>query len=221
MRRLAVVLSLGLLCLPAVSRATPELQVFLDPALNPGAFYNTTLEDWVATNNPAIVSAFMHGQDPAENYKLVISTPGFDPVAAGVAEPTINPGGPTSAWQSGNPGLPPHGIFDAFHVVHPFSFDAGDATTIFDVQDTTFNPDGSINTLVGAVAGFRKDFTVAFDPDGLPYHIDLLNMDRTNGPNFVSAPRSHDGSLVPEPHSALVFGIGSLIVGYGIRKRLR
>jgi hypothetical protein len=35
----------------------------------------------------------MHGQSLTDTYQLVISTPGFDPVAAAVAVPTISPAG--------------------------------------------------------------------------------------------------------------------------------
>jgi hypothetical protein len=119
--------------------------------------------------------------------------------------------------------MPPHGVWDTSYAAYAFNFAAGDMATIFDVQDSTFNPDGSPNVLDGLVSGYRKDFQVDVDfltVSGVSFHIDLVNTDGDQPPGDLFAPFSKDATLVPEPRAALVFGVGCVVVGFALRKRL-
>lgn len=237
MRNLKLALYCGLACVfPGSSWAIPQLQVFIDPALNQDAFYDEVTEDWIGFGSEVTISAFMSpiidpqtgdgAPDPSDNFKWVITLSSeIDPNL--VPLPTIDGLTATAAdWTFGNPGLPPHGYFDGNFALYEFDLVGFGGLEIFDVQETTFNPDdGTIITLVGATDGFRRDFEFDFGVESAVYHIDLLDMDVLAGDDnegneyFLSAPFSKDATIVPEPSAALAFGVGSLIVGFYVRRR--
>jgi hypothetical protein len=237
MKKLTLFIVICLLCIGSIPAwATPSLQLYFDPALNPGSYYNLVNEGWETSKDPAILTTFMQGLTMGDNFRVYISLPGrpssSDPnggvIGLAVTEPTpegtlTSPG----SWVYGNPGLPPHGIFDAWYTSFDFTLVSPDnAFTVFNVE-----PPGG-----GNVAGYRDDFSIDFtgtEANSL-YHFDLVDVTtgtKTNGDFNEFAPFSHDAERdpgtptppIPEPSTLLLLSSGLLgIVGYArFRTRLR
>jgi hypothetical protein len=120
--------------------------------------------------------------------------------------------------------LAPHGIFDTYFEIYEFEFD-GAIQPIYNTQD------GILSNTKGA--GYLETLQITINSlelgvDGV--HFDLMTLtgdgsyDVANGGGIINsfAPFSHDaefgGSVVPEPTSAVLFLVGSLVVGHATRR---
>lgn len=231
------------LLVPAVGFAQPSLQLYIDPALNPDAQYETSHQSWETALDPFTLSAFIkeeNGNGPnkvsmTDLFRIIVALPdqleAVDPnglIGLTVTDPDASgtlttPG----AWVFGNTdGLPDHGIFDAWHTSFDFTLDltASDknAFQIFDVQ-----PSDDPST---PKDGFRDDFQIDFTGLGANtrYHFDLLDVTVDK-----NAPFSHDavrnpgtppgptpGSLpgAPEPASVAIWGLGLAAMAFRRRR---
>mgnify|MGYP001576766139 CR=1 FL=1 len=214
----------------SASWAIPSLQLYFDPLFNPGASYNNVDESWETDLAPITLATFMQGLSTNDTFRVFISLPGRpsgsdpNPVIGLTVTDTDGTGALTvpGAWVFGNPGLPPHGIFDAWYTFFDFKFvSPGNAFTVFNVVDGT-----------GLVAGFRDDFTIDFTgpESNALYHFDLVDVSRgTNGGGKFKefAPFSHDaqrnpisgspisgdsgdGNFTPEPSTMVLLCTGLL-----------
>jgi hypothetical protein len=107
----------------------------------------------------------------------------------------------------GNPGIPSHGVFDTYYVLHKFQFNEAVQTAVYNTQE---NPGANFTPGAGL-------YYVAFDvdttnlSDAYSLHFDLFN-------KSVHAPFSHDAQSdppltgVPEPATLLLLGLGIISV---------
>ena len=214
--------------------AIPSLQ------LGPGAgswTYDASTQTWVTTDNPLQLAATANATTAdGGNGDYAWDALGTSQVAylvvsavpkTGLTEPpslfdiTVeNDGAALSLFTSGN-GAPPltdsndlasHGIFDTYFEIYEFNFD-GALVGISDTQP------GGTGTGMGYAELF--DITINSLADSVTgLHFDLYTVQTAN-PELVEAfaPFSHDADAVPEPSSALLFGVGGLIAGRALRRR--
>jgi hypothetical protein len=117
--------------------------------------------------------------------------------------------------------LAPHGIFDTWFEIYAIEFD-GALTSIWDTQSQS----GPSNN---PAQGFAETFSISVDGlasgvDGVHFDLFTLTGDGTyslagGGIARDFAPFSHDAQAVPEPQSALLFGVGGLIASAALRRR--
>ncbi|MDP1992751.1 MAG: choice-of-anchor N protein [Syntrophales bacterium] len=108
-------------------------------------------------------------------------------------------------------GLTPHGVFDTYYILHPFTFVATNTVGIYNTQD---NPGQFDDFHPGAglyYAAFAVDVTNLSDKVSI--HFDLFSKN-------AKAPFSHDADAqsdppppVPEPGVLLLLGLGMAGVG--------
>lgn len=66
---LRVILFVGLFwSLPATAWAIPQLQLYFDPTINPGAFYDPIDEGWETSQNPLTLTTFMRGLSTEDTF---------------------------------------------------------------------------------------------------------------------------------------------------------
>lgn len=224
------------------AQAIPALQ------LGPGAgswTYDLTTQTWVTPDNPLQLAATANatmadGGDGAYAWNtlgtsqlayLVVSavprTPLTEPPS--LFDITVeNDSLALSLFASGNGAPPlndpndlaPHGIFDTYFEVYEFNFDGA----LVGISDT--QPGGT-----GTGQGYLELFDITINslaPTVQRLHFDLFTVQGTTGwdPNGPAdrrlveafAPFSHDAEVVPEPSSALLFGVGALIASAGMRR---
>jgi len=216
------------------AHAIPSLQ------LGPGAgswTYDLTTQTWVTADNPLQLAATANataadgGNGDYAWDTLATSQVAYLVVSAvpktALSEPpelfdiTVeNDAGALSLFASGN-GTPPlsdpndlapHGIFDTYFEIYEFNFD-GALTGISDTQP------GGTGTGMGYLELF--DVTIHSLADSVTgLHFDLYTV-QTADPSLVEAfaPFSHDADAVPEPSSALLFGVGGLVASVALRRR--
>lgn len=230
----------GLACsllVGAAAHAIPALQ------LGPGSgnwSYDNSTQTWLTTDNPLNLLATANattgngkyawdkaGSGDQLAYLIVTATPKGTPGDAFDVTVT-NDGGALSLYASGfgsppenDPNsLAPHGVWASYYEVYEFDFDEA-LTKISDTQ-----PGGT-----GMGEGYEEFLDIAINSlsaDGL--HFDLFTMtgdgmwdpfapdDKWLVHSF--APWSHDaGTGIPEPSAALLFGLGTLVVGRHTRRR--
>jgi hypothetical protein len=243
LKRLGMIVLVGTLSLSSSpSWAIPQLQLYFDPATNPGAAYDPVDQGWGTVASPMTLTAFMQGLDTSHTFRVFISLPdrpiGSDPnglISLTITEPTAEGFlGTPGPWVFGNPGLPPHGIFDTWYTYFDFNFlDPDNNFSVFNVEPSS---GGSVS---GTVGGFRDDFRIGASGPGSNafYHFDLVDVNSFNanqGRFSDSAPPSHDaqGNLqggppqgnptaTPEPSTMVLIFVGMvayLLVGTRRRK---
>ena len=216
------------------AHAIPSLQ------LGPGAgswTYDTTSQTWVTSDNPLQLAATANAtMADGGNGDYAWDALGTSQIAylvvsavpkTGLTEPpelfdiTVeNDGGALSLFASGNGAPPlsdpndlaPHGIFDTYFEIYEFNFDGA----LVGISDT--QPGGT-----GTGMGYLELFDVTINSladsvEGL--HFDLYTVQTADtGAVDAFAPFSHDAEAIPEPGSALLFGVGGLITGVALRRR--
>jgi hypothetical protein len=225
----------------------PSLSLYIDPALNPGAYYDTTTETWVYNGGSAFtLTAFAVDKDFGSNAGDAFASTGTNAILSvalsgapagttGQTQPgatlgTLSVDGNTvgGTWTYGVPPLETVLTHDggsdlASHGEFPtwfaeYSFDFGSfGDSVFDTQPGS-NP--------GTDTGWRKDFAVDLSNLlGSGAHFDLYTM-ATNKKGEVGinkfAPFSHDAEAggeapVPEPATLSLAAFGLLALA-GSRK---
>ena len=224
------------LCFLAAGNAAaiPSLQ------LGPGAgswSYDLTTQTWVTTDNPLQLAATANATtadggngayawDTLGSSQLAYLVVSAVPKTALSEPPELfditveNDAGTLSLFASGNGAPPlsdpndlaPHGIFDTYFEIYEFNFD-GALVGISDTQP------GGTGTGMGYLELF--DITINSLADSVSsLHFDLYTV-QTADPGLVEAfaPFSHDADAVPEPSSALLFGVGGLVASVALRRR--
>jgi hypothetical protein len=225
--------------------ALPALQ--LGPGSFGGWSYDASTQTWIASAAPLELAAYANataaqggngafawdaaGSGSRLAYLVISAVPqiafdGFDVTVendAGVLG-VYTSGVGTPPLEDPND-LAPHSIFATYYEIYEFDFD--EALGL--IGDTQPGGTGSgqghsealritVHSLATGVDAIHMDlFTITDagklvlpdDPDVLP------------NPNIVNrfAPFSHDAQTVPEPSSALLFGVGCLVAGLAARAR--
>ena len=225
------------------AQAIPALQ--LGPGIGSWS-YDTVTDTWVTGDNPLQLEATANATtlnggngnyawdnlDPSRFAYLVVSAIPMTPLTEppSLFDITVeNDGAVLSLFNSGNGAPPlndpnslaPHDIFDTYFEIYEFSFDGA----LVGISDT--QPGGT-----GTGQGYLELFDITINsmaPSVQRLHFDLFTVQGAAGwaPDGPAsnrlveafAPFSHDAEVVPEPSSALLFGVGALIASAGLRRR--
>ncbi len=204
--------------------------------------YNNTTSTIDATTSMFTLYALV---DPTSH--SISTTDTFDVVAALVTAGAPNPVTVSGAYGSftfdgtpvnvtsgmsgpGNPGLPPHGVYNTYYELFSFTLPA-QYTPSYDTSGSQHGPATTSSTYSSGDLQYDS-FTV--DVTGLSHNyalwFDVYDADSSHGNSghYVSEPFSHaalsgpggSGGGVPEPSTLLLIGSG--LVGLGVfRKRFR
>ena len=121
-------------------------------------------------------------------------------------------------WVAEQDDLSAHGVFPAWYT----EFGAGDFDLVGGVGDVQPQPDYWDPSVDGYLPNSRtlgqyKVFDIAVTGTSF-IHFDAFTLNRDGSIQYF-APFSHDASMVPEPGSMILLGIGT--IGLGIYRRYR
>jgi hypothetical protein len=121
-----------------------------------------------------------------------------------------------SGMTLGNPGLPPHGVYNTYYKGFSFTFNSSHKITPYDTSTDAGHP-ASHASLSGS--GFYNQFSI--DLSGLSDNVEVwfdFYHKNTSGAVDAKAPFSHDVFTVPEPTGFVLTGIGLLMLFRVIRR---
>ncbi|MDF1545253.1 MAG: choice-of-anchor N protein [bacterium] len=206
----------ALMALASTSMAVPNLQIYI-----PGGEYNAATETWTTSSGNHEVWVIAANLDKGELYdiQLVASLLNGDQPGDGTLSIT-DEGGATTNFSAtdfsyGTPPvsdpLPGHGVFPTNYAqLLVTSVTSGPYQL---VNDYVPGDDGG-TSLYGMI--FKYTVSTTYDV----VHYDAYGFYNDADGRRVSAPFSHDGQYgVPEPTTALLFGLGML--GAGIVRKYR
>jgi hypothetical protein len=122
----------------------------------------------------------------------------------------------TSGMTLGNPGLPPHGVYNTYYKEFSFTFNSSHKITPYDVASDAGHPASHVNS---NGSGFYNQFSI--DLSGLSDNVEVwfnFYHRNTSGAVDANAPFSHDVFTVPEPTGFVLTGIGLLMLVRVIRR---
>lgn len=213
MKKLLIFSAILVLSLGSTSKAIPDLQLWID-----GATYDEFTQTWVIGSQT--FDLYVIGKAGLNDVRVSMALGNFgefdDPNAAGASVSgvgAINPWvygfAPLSnmpiRFDGGNDDLPKHGIYPAWFT----EFNAGDFADVGGLGDVItpsswFPTDGYIGG--GIHRGEFKKFTITLNNTGV-VHFDAFTLN-PDGTIDKFAPFSHDAEAVPEPTTAILFGLG-------------
>jgi hypothetical protein len=123
----------------------------------------------------------------------------------------------TSGMTLGNPGLPPHGVYNTYYKEFSFAFNTSHKITPYDVSTDAGHPAGHVSS---SGSGSYNQFSI--DLSGLSENVEVwfdFYHRNTSGAVDANAPFSHDVfTVVPEPPGFALTGIGLLMLFRVIRR---
>jgi hypothetical protein len=123
----------------------------------------------------------------------------------------------TSDMTLGNPGLPPHGVYNTYYKEFSFTFNSSHKITPYDVSLDAGHPASHVSS---SGSGSYDQFSI--DLNGLSENVEVwfdFYHKNTSGTVDANAPFSHDVfTVVPEPTGFVPMGIGLLTMFWIIRR---
>lgn len=214
--------------------ALPSLQLYIDPAANPGATYNLGSQTWVYSGNTLTLTAFAvdknFGSHNGNAFAGTVTDAYLSIALEGGSIPsgslgdtlpasafgTLNINGGDSPLDHWVYGIPPEATVDSMDCAADLA-PHGVFPTWFTQYQFNFGSYGAsvFNTQPGKTGtdtGFRKDFTIDLgNIDASVVHFDLFTLNSDSNIRKF-APYSHDAEAntapVPEPASAALLALG-------------
>lgn len=220
MKKLLILSAILVLAFGSTSQAIPDLQVWID-----GATYDESTQTWVT--GATTFDLYIIGTAGLTDVKVSMALGDYaefdDPNAAGVSVSGVGAYNPwvwgyapstffPDTWDGGSSDLAKHGIFPAWFT----EFNAGDFADMGGLGNTN-QDDANLNSepfwfptdgYIGSSnhRGEFKKFTITLSNTGA-VHFDAYTL-LSSGKIDKFAPFSHDAEAVPEPTTAILFGLG-------------
>ncbi len=206
------------------ANAIPGLQ--LDAT---GGVYNNTVESTSISSDVIELWALVNGAPASSGtYWVDVAITPNTTSAQNLGSFIFNgtPVNVTSGMTLGNPGLPPHGVYNTYYKEFSFTFNPSHKITPYDVSLGAGQPATHLNS---SGTGFYNEFSVNLS--GLSENVEVwfdLYHRNTSGSVDAKAPFSHDvftvsgsgpGTQIPEPTGFVLTGIGLLTLFAVIRRR--